>query len=78
MTAMFASGSITSSGASSVPSPPNCSGDWFGTLTCPLSNLAYFISLSSIDSSYALLNLILFAPLIIALIWAIIEVIRGV
>jgi len=74
---MGVSGVVTGAeGISDIPIPI-CALTGLSALLCAFSNLGYFFSLMSVSSGYAVLGSILFAPLLIGLIWIVLQMIRG-
>jgi hypothetical protein len=55
--------------------PPNPSG--FDYLVFVLNNVGYFFTLMTISTEYAIFGVIVLTPFTIAMIWAILELIRG-
>jgi hypothetical protein len=62
---------------SEAPEILDAPGSW-DYLLYPINNVGYFFTLMFVNSSYAFLGIVILTPFTIALIWAVLELLRGV
>jgi len=75
ITAMMGSDIITN--APTVPTIPAVPTAW-DYLSYPFENIAYFFTLAALRSSFAIFGAIIITPFAIGVIWAVIELVRGI